>query len=186
MNSFDYLHDERDGLLARILDFRVPERMRGACTAVASVTFFVLSAWMLEAYRLHDALTSQAALQARLDATTAAVARTKVYYDRVVRIVAIDRQVREIVQSGDDRARQLAEIANAIPDHAWLTSIAADGSDIELDGSARDLTTLGLAFRSFARARSLGPPMLVRTESQSPRGRAPLVKYAMRLRGTAP
>jgi len=186
VSSFDYLHGERANPLARILDYRLPARMHGACLALAGASFFVLCAWMVEVYRLHDALGSQAALQARLDATTAAVERTKLYYDRVVRIVAIDRQVREIVQSGDRRARELAQIANGIPPHAWLTSIAADGTGVELDGSARDLSTLALAFRSFSGTGSVGAPSLIRTESQRVPGRAPLVKYSMRLTGTSP
>ena len=160
---FDYLHAAKPKLLQRISEVRVPERFHMALLVLIGSAAVLGGACAIDAYRLREALRLQSAYQHRYDRAELALKRSKVYYDRVRALLAVDAKVHEIASSGDSDALMLAEIANRLPEHAWLTGIARDPGGFSLAGHARDLAVVGQVMRGLMRAKHVANPLLVST-----------------------
>jgi hypothetical protein len=182
---FDYLHSARPVLLQRILEIRIPERVHGALFAVGASAAVIAGAYGIEAYRLREALNVQTVYQQRYDDAQRLVKGANVYYDRVRAIVALDRRVRDIAASGDADARMLAEIANRLPRHAWLTGISHDGSGIALQGHAKDLSVLSSVMRGLMQTKALRSPALVSASSEKGQRQGDGLKYEIHVDGAA-
>lgn len=183
---FDYLHSARPLLLQRILELRVPERYHNALFALVGSIVIVAAAWGIDVYRLREALGVEAVYQRHYDEAEHALKETNVYYGRVKALVDLDRRVRSIAESGDEDARMLAEIANTLPAHAWLTGISHDATGISLDGRAKDLAVLSGVMEGLMHAKHLRHPTLVSAALDGERGEVPEMKYQIHIDGTAP
>jgi Tfp pilus assembly protein PilN len=173
-------------MVQRILEVRVPERLHNALVALAGSVAVIAGAWGIDVYRLHEAVKMEAVYQQRYDEADRAVKRTDVYYDRVKALVALDRRVHEIAASGDADARTLAEIANRLPEHAWLTGISHDAGGLALDGRAKDLAVVSGVIHGLMRAKQLHNPMLVSAAADAAYGRDAGMKYEIHIDGVAP
>lgn len=172
-------------LLARLLEVRIPERFYSALLALAAAVIVVAGAWIIESYRLRDALSVQAVYQQRFDRTQEQLRAANVYNDRVRAVVALDRRVRGIAASGDADARTLAEIANRLPQHAWLTAISHDETGLTLEGRAKNLAVLGGVIHELMRAKHLHSPTLVSAIAEKPQGEDAAMKYEIHVDGAA-
>lgn len=182
---FDYLHSARPLFLQRLLELRIPERFHNALYALAGTVVIIAGAWAIEAYRLREALEVQAFYQQRFDETQVQLKSADLYYDRVRATVALDKRVRRIALSGDADARTLAEIANELPQHAWLTGITHDGTGLALQGHAKDLSVLSAVIKGLMRAKTLRSPALVNATADKEQGQDPGMKYEIHLDGDA-
>ena len=183
MISFDYLHSARPELLRRLLEIRIPVRLHGPLWAICGALVFVLGAWSIEAYRLNASLSIEATYQRKYEISRRDLARTNVYYDHIRNLVRLDKRVRAITASGDDDARRLAEIANSMPQQAWLTAISRDDTGITLDGNAQDLTALSRTVQGLAHARDLRNPTLVSAARASNTTTDETIKYTLHVEG---
>jgi hypothetical protein len=174
---FDYLHSARPMLVTRMFELRVPARLHNAFYAVAGAVIVVAGAWGIEAYRLREALKVQTVYQQRSDEIREQLRATNLYYDRVRAVASLDRRVRRIAASGDEDARTLAEIANRLPAHAWLTSISRDESGLSLQGHAKNLEILGNVIRGLMQAQRLRHPRLMNALADKEQGREVGIKY---------
>jgi Tfp pilus assembly protein PilN len=185
MTSFDYARSAPPECVRRILEFRIPARFHGLLAAFCVAALLVAGAWLVEAHRLQAALDVESIYRRRFDASERALRKTDVYENRVKRLVALDERIRDIQTSGQKDARRLAEIANALPSHAWLTAIAYDGDAIRLEGRARDLRVLSDVVRSLMHAGDLHEPTLSTAALISDPGQKG-IRYALRLEGSRP
>lgn len=176
MSSFDYLHGPRTHMLQKLFELRVPERLHIPLLALCASLAATGGGWSIEAYRLSCALAAEHRYETALLESTREVARADVYARRVSDLVEVDRRVRGIVRSGPAHAAQLAEIGNALPSHAWLTSVDRDTTGITLQGQTRDLTTLAAVLESLSHLRGARVPMLVDAAASSHR-----ITYEIRL-----
>lgn len=183
---FDYLHSARPLLVQRMLEIRVPERFHTALFALVGSVIVIAGAWGIDAYRLRQALRVEAVYQQRYDETARALKKTNLYYDRVKELVDLDRRVRKIAASGDADARTLAEIANRLPPHAWLTGIAHDATGLALDGRAKDLGVLSRVMQGLMHAKHLRSPTLISAGLDKERGQDTAMKYEIHIDGAAP
>ncbi|MDQ2871526.1 MAG: PilN domain-containing protein [Candidatus Eremiobacteraeota bacterium] len=183
LTGFDYLHDARPVWLMRLYAMRVPAYLHNAASALFCAIVIVLGAWGIEVNRLHVALTTQQLFEVRFEASRTEMERTNVLYDRLKRLAGVDRQVHDIERSGDLDARRLAEIADRLPTHAWLTSIARDDSGLTLEGRARDLAVIGRTVRALATGRFIGNPVLLSATADSDAGGHPLMRYQLHVDG---
>jgi len=183
---FDFLHSPRPLAVQRILQLRVPERFQRAALAVCFSLAVVGGAWIIEACRLREALRIEAEYQRRYDLSAAAVRRADVYYARVRALAELDKQVRSIAFSGDLDARTLAEIADVLPAHAWLTGIAHDPTGLSLAGEAKDLAVVGGVMRSLMHARHLRAPSLVSAALVKDDARSAVMNYQIHVERSAP
>ncbi len=177
--SFDYLRSARADWIRRVMDLRVPPRLHAALLALATAAALAGSVWVVEGCRLAGARRMEAAYSVRFTESERAVRRSNVYYARVNALVALDARVQNIVDSGNRDARRLAEIANNLPPHAWLASIARDDRGVTLEGRARDLRVLGGVLSAFARGRRVRNASLVNAHEVLDRGGAPVVNYTV-------
>jgi hypothetical protein len=186
MIGFDYLHAARPALLRRVMELRIPARVHNPLIALAGAILVVTGAWGIEAYRLQRALQLEARYRQRFEESRLEVARTRIMYGRLERLVALDRRINRIVRSGDDDARRLAEIANRLPERAWLTSISHDSTGIALEGRAEDLTVVSRTVGALAKSRVLRNPTLVDASSGGNDGGEDFIRYQVHLDGTRP
>jgi Tfp pilus assembly protein PilN len=186
MISFDFSHSAPPEFLRRVSEFRIPERYYAALLAIAGVVLTVGGAWLIESHRLHDTLALQTVYQQRYDESVRALKRANVYEARVKRIVALAAKIRSIRSSGYADARRLAEIANNLPPHAWLTSIAYDGDAISLEGRTKDLRVLGSVIRGLSRAGHLRNPLLSSAMVVSEPPQKNTIKYVLRVESGTP
>lgn len=182
---FDYLHASRPLLLQRLLDIRIPDRFQAVLFAVTGGALAIAGACGIEAHRLHQALTIESVYRQRCDEERAALSQQRVYYERVQTLVQLDKRVRTIRRSGATDARILAEIANNLPEHAWLMGISHSGTGLVLDGRARNLEVLSAVIHGLMRAKDLGNPSLVSTALDGGTDRDTM-RYEIRLNESRP
>jgi len=183
MIAFDYLRSAQPDWMRRMLELRVPERLHAAAFGAAAAVLAVTGAWGIERHRLSDAQRTQTAYRERFEMSERAVKRTRIYYDRVTALVSLDRQLHEIVASGDTDARRLADIANHLPGHAWLTQIARHDAGIEMEGRAQNLAVVSAILEGMLRAREVSNPTLTSAQTVSERPGESVVKYVIHVDG---
>lgn len=185
VKSFDFAHGVPASAVARFFELSIPERLHAALTAVCVSSAILAGSWGIESQRLAQSARIQAEYQARFDASVRAVKQANVYRTRVRDLVALDRRVRAISSSGYGDAQRLAEIANAVPRHAWLTAVSYDDDTIRLEGQARGWGVLSSVIDGLSRAHHLRAPTLVSASVSPDASRYAVVKYALRLQGDA-
>jgi hypothetical protein len=181
MICFDFTRSAPPTFVRKLLEFRVPVRYHAGLITLSMTILGLAGAWSIESYRLHDTLAVQFVYQQRYNLSQRALRQAHVYEERVKRIVALDRRIRTIRRSGYAEASRLAEIANNLPSHAWLTTIAYDGDAISIEGQAKDLRALSDVVRGLTHAKHFREPSLVNAAvSTDPRENG-LVKYIVRV-----
>lgn len=183
---FDYLHSSRSLYLVRFFEFRIPERLLGGFFAVIGAVAVVAGAWGIQAYRLREALQLESVYSERHMRAVRELQRTSVYYDRVRALIELDRAVRRIAASGDADARTLAQVANHMPQHAWLTGISHDGTGLALEGHAKNLDVLGGVLQGLMHVNDLNAPTLVAASAEREEDQSAGVKYRIHVDGSAP
>lgn len=178
---FDYLHAARPAWIAAVTKFAVPAHLLHASYALAAAAAIVAGAGWIEHSRALQAQKSEALYRQRYDRSVRSVNQVHVYSSRVAALVALDRRVRGIVASGDANARKLADIADHLPPHAWLTSVTFDAGGLELEGRARNFEVLGGVMRELMRAQRVHNPVLTGAQATAVAGNRTLVKYGIRL-----
>lgn len=183
---FDFLNSQRPVLLQRLLEFRIPERLRCALCALAAALAVICGACVIEAYRLREAIRVEAVYRARWNQAELALKQTHVYYNEVRSLVELDRRVQRIESSGNANARTLAEIADDLPAHAWLTGISRDAGGLTLSGQARSLSVLSGVMHGLMRATRLRNPALVNAVADKEMNRGITMKYEIHVEDAAP
>ncbi len=178
---FDYLHAARPVFLSRLLEAHIPERFHAALFALAGAMTIVCGAWSIEACRLREAAAVQAVYELRYDRAQTALAAQNVYYERVRAAANLDRGIRRIAASGDADARMLAEIANDLPAHAWLTGISHQDDGLALSGQAKDLIVLGAVMHRLMHAKNVHSPRLVNATLDKPAAGLASINYLIHL-----
>lgn len=181
VNSFDYLRSARPLWLQRICALQLSRDLQLPCLAFACALLTLGAAWAMERSRLRDAQVTEMLYRSRFHSSERRVKDTHLYYDRVAKLVSLDRRVRAIVASGDTDALRLAAIANALPARVSLTSIARNGVAIDLEGEAQDLRAIGDAIRALDRVPAVRDPSLTSATAVVERTREKRVKYAIRV-----
>lgn len=159
VSSFDFVHAENvwrqrfDSVWGR-RRLREPSCVLGAILLACAVTIAA------DVRDLSAALRVQRTLTADLMRSRGELGASRNLAARVRRLTLLDGRIRRIVRSGDERARQLAALANAMPPHTWLRSITPNDGSLAIDGEARDWARLGAMLRSFDADPLLRPPVL--------------------------
>ena len=184
--TFDYIRSVRPRLITQLFEFRLPERLHAPASALLCAVLCVSGAWTIESRRLADARTTQTQAQRRYDEVRLETSRANLFYRRICDLVALDQRVREVSTSGDLAARRLTEIANAVPANVWLTSIAWEGSDVELEGGSKNLSVLSGIFQRLGHGRSVTNPTLVRAQQDPNANAMPFTTYSIHAQVTGP
>ncbi len=164
---------------------RAVERFGNALVALAAAAAAVAGVWAIESSRLNEAVRTEAAFQQRYDTSVQALKRRNLYGDRVRALIDLDREVRRIAESGDVDAKTLADIANRLPRHAWLTEISNDGNGgLSLRGGAATLGALGDVVHGLMQSRALKNPTLVKAALEKVDGHNGAVAYEVRVERT--
>jgi hypothetical protein len=180
---FDYLHAPRPLLFTQLCALCVPPRLQAPFAALAAAVMIVGGAWGIDAYRLLYTLHVEEAYRQRYEQTQQALKRANLYYDRVRRIVELDRAVRDIAASGDANARMLAELARDLPPHAWLTGISNEGNGLALQGRAKDLSVVSGVMQGLLRSKRLHDPVLISAALNEAQQRDTTMTYEIQVDG---
>ena len=101
------------------------------------------------------------------------------YYRRTFALLTLDKQVHDIMASSDADASRIALLANALPPHAWLTSMTLRGDGIDLEGEVRDFGVVSDVLWSLAHTRGLREPVLKGAALVADRPASRVVRYAL-------
>lgn len=181
MTSFDYLHAKRPQSLWQMLERLIPQECIAPWFGVTAALVVVACAWAIQAHRLDRALRAEAAYETRYES---AERQVRIANRAAARRIAIDRmglRLQAIAGSGYGEARRLAEIANNIPQHAWITTIARRRSGYYVEGGADNLSRVGALLAALMHARYVREPMLVSVTSAGSGSGDFRVKYGLRL-----
>ena len=170
VTSFDFLHGDRTTALRRLRDFRLPPRLHSSVIALIVACLTALGAWGIESYRLRAALQLQSLYEMRFHESEQAVAQSRIRYQRLAQRAALDQRIRDVRGSGHLDAQRVAEIANRLPPHMWLTSITHDATGISLEGRVQNLVSLGTAIDSLSRSGRLRNAVLISANAEEEAG----------------
>jgi len=163
MTGFNYLGEP--ALVDRLHAIRVPAALRAPLLALVSVAFIVLAWWGIELRNLSAAVNEERVASTRLEASRIDLARTKVLRIDLQAMLALDRQLRAIRLSGSQLGVRLADIANRIPQRAWLTSIAPVQGGMDINGRAEGMAALGDTIAALVSSTTVTNPTLIRASS---------------------
>lgn len=161
MTGFNYLHDAQPEVLDHIQRFRLPKYLTTPVYVAATAACVIVAVTALLHLRCAAAQSDVESAQARFDTSKAALSQAKLARTDVEALLKLDGRLREIRSSGTALAVRLANIANHVPKHAWLSSIANAPNGYEVDGEAEGLAGLGDTIDGFIASRAVTHPRLV-------------------------
>ncbi|HZZ63924.1 MAG TPA: PilN domain-containing protein [Candidatus Baltobacteraceae bacterium] len=178
VTNFNFLRASVPLWVVRLQGVRIPEHLTGALLAVGVSLTIVAGAMLIERYRLQGAQADEAAYRRRFERSTTNLATERVFYDRVRRLLALQRKLTEISESGDAQAIRLARIARAVPTHAWLTSLRERDDAIVLEGGTASLARLADVLRALTAVHDIGASTLTGVRTTAAYG-APAFQYGI-------
>lgn len=170
MMRFDYLHDAPPEAIERVRGLRIATSLRWPLAVFGAIVVTHAAASAIFALGTAEARVTEREAAHRLEASTAALARVRLTRVRVDELVALDRRMREIRSSGSRVSARLADIANHVPAHAWLTTLARTPDGFEIVGKSSGLPALGATMSSLMTSSSIAAPTLVRAGGEERRG----------------
>lgn len=170
-------------MVRRLLDVRLPDELKGAFFAIVSASAIISVAWGIESYRLRMSLAIEAQYESTYARSRLQLAQTKVLFANVSRLAGLAQQVHAIQLSGDDEAKQLAEIGNRLPSHVWLTSLVDDGTAMSLSGRAADLGSLSRTVARLSRLSEGYSATLISATGDGPGHDVSTLRYELRVEG---
>lgn len=176
MTKFDFLHDAPPAFVERLRPSRISEHLRTPLAALATSIFVVAAWWLVQHLQLQQAAKELANERARAIASRADLALTRVRRAHVDDLAVLDNHIREIRRSGAVTSSMLADIANHVPQHAWLSAIAQSDGGFEIDGDALGLDELSRTLASLMSSRAASNPTLVRAARET-RGQEGIVSF---------
>lgn len=183
--SFDYLCGGRVSY-RRIRLALAQSASEGVLTPVLACVLVLAAAWSLESAKLQRARVLEETLSRQAEHTQRQSARIALRYRLATQIRARLAVIDAAVGSGAEEARQLTEVAGALPRRSWLTSLSVEGSNLALEGAAPDLRELGRTIGALGNMRGIGDVALVEAAA-FPQARAPeALRYRIRVTRGAP
>jgi hypothetical protein len=159
---FDYLHDAPPDFVDRLRSFRFPPALRWPLAVLSTIVFTSLGAYGIFSLAIASARATEAQALARYESSKAAVARARLERAHIAELLVLDARLREIRDSGSTVSTRLADIANHVPPHAWLTSLSRTASGISLSGKSTGLPALSATIASLLTSKTVTAPTLVR------------------------
>jgi len=178
---FDYVHDGRPDALERLRPSRIPEQLRTPLAALLTTAIVVCAWWGIEQFLLAQARDDVKEQSFRLTVSAAALSQAKIRQTRVETLLVIDSRLREIRRSGAALASGLADIANHVPNRAWLTSIARVDDGLEIDGRAEGLDGLSETLADLMSSSHVASPDLVRASKEDGDRTGRLIAFVVRV-----
>ena len=180
MIRFDFLHDAPFGPFDLMRSVRVPRALKTPVAVLLTLSI-VVSLWAtLEHVWIAQARAEDLAATARFEQSRDALERTRLERTDVDRLIAIDHRIRIIRASGVLVANRLAELANEVPDRAWLSGIRSEGSKTTIDGYALDFATLGDALAGLS-PRAAGSSLQLIRASKDEQRLVPAISFEVRM-----
>jgi Tfp pilus assembly protein PilN len=163
---FDYLRDSAPEAFEYLRPSRIPETLRTPLAAFATVVVIVGVWWIVEQLLLAQARGELQAQSLRLSASRVGLHELKLRKTRLEQLISIDTRLREIRRSGAVLASRLADIANHVPDRAWLTSIARVDGGLQIDGNAEGLDGLSDTVADLMSSSNAASPSLIHASKE--------------------
>lgn len=180
MTRFNYLGESIPTLLDRARSIRIPERTRTPLSILGTSVLVVLGWCCLAHYWLATAMVEERQAQLRLTQSRAALAQAQVERASTDRLVALDRELRAIRLSGTKLGLRLADLANHVPEHSWLTSLSEQDGIVTIDGRSEGMLALSGTLARILAASSVSDPTLFRAARESRPGLPELISFEVR------
>ena len=179
--DFNYLRDASPEAFEYLRPSRIPEALRTPLAALLTALIVVGVWWAIEQLLLSQAQRELALQTWRLSASKTALAELKLRKTHLDELLTIDARLREIRRSGASVSKRLADIANHIPQSAWLTSIAQASDGLEIDGRVEGLDGLSATVADLMSSSTSSAPDLVRANKEERDTSGGVIAFAVRV-----
>lgn len=160
--QFDYLRESMPESLDRIRMWRAPAHLHAPLRALVTVAIVIAGAAGIEAGRASSAHAAETNALLRAQAARTQLAAANLLRVRVDAMLQLDGRLRGIRLSGARASQRLADIADHVPQHAWLTSLSAQKGTVDLNGKVANFTTLSQALADLMNSGEVQAPTLIR------------------------
>lgn len=163
---FNYLHDSVPDTIDRLRSMRIPEYLQWPAWTCATVLVAIGAASLILQVENATAQTELANAQTRLVQSKRDLANVRLQHTHVEELLALDTRLREIHLSGSTLSVKLADIANHVPSHAWLTALSRTATGISISGRAQGLSVLSDTFADLMSSKTVESPTLIRASKE--------------------
>jgi Tfp pilus assembly protein PilN len=178
---FNYLRDSAPDVFEYLRPSRIPELLRTPLAALVTIALVVGAWWVIEQILLEQARGELQAQTLRLNTSKVALSEVKLHRTRLEELLSIDTRLRKIRRSGAALSSGLADIANHIPERAWLTSIAHVDAGLQIDGRAEGLDGLSETVADLMSSSTVASPNLVRASKEERDRAGTIVAFEVRV-----
>ena len=180
MTRFNFLSDSPPAFLEMLRFKHIPEGLRTALAATVTIAMVISVWWGVEVLQIRQAGEELRIEKARALASRADLAQMRVRRSEIERLLVLDRRIRQIRTSGAELSSRLADIANRVPNSAWLTSVQDGEEGLEIDGDVKGLDGLSETVADLASSASAASVDLVRAGRDERDGGRELLSFQMR------
>jgi len=166
VNRINYVVHPLERALARPLPQGIARSLRAPLLVLGVATAFVAVLHAVEAARLRDARDRAARAALALAQVQPALTRVRAVERDVERVRAAEDADDALRRTGTDAANEIARIANALPDDAFLTSIRLEPATIGLDGRARGVDAVATTLAALSRVATARRARLVSARAE--------------------
>lgn len=166
---FNYLRNAPPDAIDRLRSFRIAKPLQWPLAVIGTIAVTYLGAYVIFGVAIGAAHTLEAEAVMRLDASKAALAERQLERVRVDDLLAFDRRLRAIRTSGSRVSLRLADIANRVPEHAWLTTLSRTSSGIAIAGKSTGFPVVGTTMEGLMKSATLSAPTLIRANEEDHR-----------------
>lgn len=165
--AFNFLRPPLPVWAQRLQQICMPAQSAQAFFVMGASLAIVAGVMLIEHERLERAQAAEAAYRLRFERSTVALKEARLCYDRVRSLMALQQKLTNVSESGDVQALRLARIANAVPAHAWLTSLTERDRSIAVEGGTASLETLADALRGLTMVQGVTASTLTHVRSNT-------------------
>jgi Tfp pilus assembly protein PilN len=181
MTRFNFLREHRPQALEALRPGRIPQAIRTPLAAVVTAVIVVAVWFAIERLALSRAQDELQRQKLRLARTQVELRALKLRRERVDVILALDERLRAIRRSGAVNAHALADVADHIPQQAWLTSISHVDTGLEIDGRAIGFDGVSTTLGDLTHSTTASAPALVHASKEGLHDRNAVVAFTMRV-----
>ena len=177
MNRFNYAPSRFAGSAAFRAALARPAA-RGPVMAIVAAAALFASTWTVQALRLRALDDEAAALAGRSAALQPALLRMRAAQREVARLESRAATRAAVRATGSREANAIADLGNALPGGAWITSLRFTERAVAVEGRTSRVTAVADALAALGRIPGIARARLLSVHSDPAR---PIVTYAIAL-----
>jgi Tfp pilus assembly protein PilN len=158
---FTFLQTPGRSFIDRLREIKLDPYARKALATLSMAVGVAVLACGTEQMRVVQARTVEHEKFQRLAEDERKISVLRNAVKTVTELSHIAHGINAIRESGNHKASEVMEIADALPPHVWLTSLHQNNAEFILQGGARSYASVGNAMQNLADAHLVHTPTLI-------------------------